>query len=121
MKLSKEQRLDIGKEIYTGVLTVAEAADKYGLGYYSARECYRQYRSTYRLPSPFPPGRPRKFRPSIDSKSKSYSELKELSNEALIEEVIKARVEAERAKKGYEVKGDGRTRKYNILNRENLK
>ena len=121
MKLSKEQRLDIGKEIYSGVLTIAEAADKYGMGYYTARDCYRQYRSTYRLPSPFPVGRPRKFRPNINSKDKSYNDLKELSCEALIEEIIRSRVETERAKKGYEVKGDGRTKEYSIIKRENSK
>ena len=122
-RYSKEEQLAIGKEIYDGRFTIGEAAIKYDVNYYTARDYYRYYRDYNNLPSPFSRGRPERSKEVTQKivKSLNYDELKELSNEQLIKEVIKARVEAERAKKGYEVKGDGRTKEYSILKKENLK
>ena len=44
MKYSKEERLQIGKEIYTGQLTFTEAAVKYDINQYTARDYMRTYR-----------------------------------------------------------------------------
>ena len=122
-RYTKEEQLAIGKEIYDGYYTIGEAAIKYDVNYYTARDYYRYYRDKNNLPSPFSRGRPERSKEVTKEivKSLNYDELKELSNEQLIKEVIKARVEAERAKKGYEVKGDGRTKEYSILKKENSK
>jgi transposase len=124
-KYSKDEQLAIGKEIYDGFFTIGQAATKYNVNYYTARDYYRLYRATNNLPYSFKKGRPESGsnvvpKDSIKS-NPNYDELKELSNDELIKEVIKARVEAERAKKGYEVKGDGQTKEYSILKKENLK
>ena len=50
-----------------------------------------------------------------------YSDLESLSKEQLIDEIIKARVEAERAKKGYTVKGDGQEKEFIGLKNLNSK
>ena len=50
-----------------------------------------------------------------------YSDLESLSKEQLIDEIIKARVEAERAKKGYTVKGDGQEKEFISLKNLNSK
>lgn len=50
-----------------------------------------------------------------------YDDLESLSKEELIDEVIKARVEAERTKKGYKVKGDGQEKEFINLNNTNSK
>lgn len=50
-----------------------------------------------------------------------YDDLSNLSKEELIDEVIKARVETERAKKGYTVKGGGAEKEYISLKNQNLK
>ena len=122
-RYSKEEQFAIGKEIYDGHFTIGEAAIKYDVNYYTARDYYRYYRDYNNLPSPFSRGRPERSKEVTQKimKSLNYDELKELSNEQLIKEVIKARVEAERAKKGYEVKGDGQTKEYSILKKENSK
>lgn len=41
MKYSKEERLDIGRKIYVGELTLAGAAMEYEINYYTAREYLR--------------------------------------------------------------------------------
>ncbi len=38
MKYSKEERLDIGRRIYQGEMTLASAATKYDINIYTARE-----------------------------------------------------------------------------------
>jgi transposase len=118
-KYSKEERLAIGKEIYDGDLSVTKAAVKYELNYYTAREYYRFYRDSNNLPNKLKRGRVRGT--VYERKRLSYDELKQLSQDKLIEEVIKARVEAERAKKGYIVKGGGQTKEFITSNNENTK
>ena len=57
-RYSKEEQLSIGKEIYDGHFTIGEAAIKYDVNYYTARDYYRYYRDYNNLPSPFARGRP---------------------------------------------------------------
>ena len=52
---------------------------------------------------------------------KKYEDLEFLSTDQLINEVIKARVEAERAKKGYAVKGGGQEKEFINLSDLNTK
>lgn len=123
-KYTLEERLEIGRQIYSHQLTVSEAAIKYGLNHYTARDYMRFYRDKNNLPAmnslyaksqaPAPTeAKPKKF--------VKYDDLENLSKEQLIDEVIKARVEAERAKKGYSVKGDGQEKEFINLNNTNLK
>ena len=51
MKYTIEEKLEIGKEIYTGNLKIHEAAIKYDIGTTTARECMRMYRDANNLPS----------------------------------------------------------------------
>jgi len=52
---------------------------------------------------------------SIKSKHVTLDELGRLSKQQLIAEVMKAKIEAERAKKGYEVEGIGQTKEFITL------
>ena len=49
MKYSKEQRLLIGREIYTHQISLNHAAEKYGINRYTARDYMREYRDTNNL------------------------------------------------------------------------
>lgn len=123
-KYTLEERLEIGREIYSHQLTVSEAAVKYEINHYTARDYMRYYRDKNNLPAmnslyaksqaPTPTeAKPKKF--------VKYDDLETLSKEQLIDEVIKARVEAERAKKGYKVKGDGQEKEFISLKNLNSK
>ena len=105
MKYMKEQRLDIGRRIYYSEISRYEAAEEYGISEQTARNYMRMYRDVNRLP-------PKRGQRSISALSfkeepAELDELKSMTKEELIQELIKARITEARLKKGYEVKGDG--------------
>lgn len=97
MKYSKEERLEIGRQIYTGLLTQNQAAEKYEIDPYAARSYMRFYKEINNLPARS------EGRDELDAinrkKTINYKDYDSLSKEELIDEIIKAKVEAERAKK----------------------
>ena len=105
MKYTKEQRLDIGRRIYYSEISRYEAAEEYGISEQTARNYMRMYRDVNRLP-------PKHGQRSIGTLSfkkepVELDELKSMTKEELLQELIKARITEARLKKGYEVKGDG--------------
>ena len=109
MHYTKEERLDIGRRIYTGEMTRYQAAEEYGVSEQTARNYMRQYRDANHLP----PKRGKR-RGSIPAPNPptGMEDLEAMSKEELIEELIKARIAEARLKKGYEVKGDGSVIRY---------
>ena len=106
VKYTKEERLDIGRQIYTGELSRYKAGEKYGISINTARDYMRLYRDTNDLPSKR--GTPKNYAVGQTAASAaSLKELESMSKEELIRELIKARINEARLKKGYEVKGDG--------------
>ncbi len=123
MKYTLEQRLAIGLEIYSKSITIYEAANKYGINIYTARDYMRLYRDTNGLP-PMTDNEPNSESQKQQKKKPnfvSYDDLEDMSKDELIDQVIKARVEAERAKKGYTVKGSGQEKEFISLKNQNLK
>jgi len=123
-KYTLEERLEIGREIYSHQLTVSEASIKYEINHYTARDYMRYYRDKNNLPpmnSLYAKSQTPVTNESKPKKFVKYDDLETLSKEQLIDEVIKARVEAERAKKGYKVKGDGQEKEFISLNNTNSK
>lgn len=119
MKYTKEQRLDIGKKIYTREITVAQASEQYEVNLYTARDYMRLFRDINDLPPLDSDSEIQNS--SIKSKHTTLDELGRLSKQQLIAEVIKARIEAERAKKGYEVEGGGQTKEFITSKKKNSK
>lgn len=109
MKYTEEERLNIGREIYTGELTRYQAAEKYGIGEYTARNYMRMYRDVNKLPAKSNTGcaHAAKVKPATTTEVSTLSEFEAMTKEELIQELIKARIIEARLKKGYEVKGDG--------------
>lgn len=114
MKYTKEERLRIGRDIYAHVVSVGEAAEKYGIDWYAARNYMRMYKDSNGLP---PMGDGKEELKAIQrEKKKKFDDLESLTREELMDEVIKARIETERSKKGYAVKGGGQGKEYiNLL------
>lgn len=50
MKFTLEERLNIGREIYTRQLSIIEATIKYSINNYTARDYMRLYRDKNNLP-----------------------------------------------------------------------
>ena len=105
MKYTKEQRLDIGRRIYDGEVSRYEAAEEYGINEQTARNYMRMYRDANHLPPK--QGQRAISAPSLKKAPAELDELKAMTKEELIQELIKAKITEARLKKGYEVKGDG--------------
>lgn len=123
MKYSEEERLAIGKKIYEGELTKNEAADKYDIDPYTARDYLRLYRDRNGLPPS--KGKRKKHSPIIkvaaESRPTSLEEYEAMSKDELIREIIASKINEARAKKGYEVKGVGAQKKFIPLDNKNTK
>ena len=112
MKYTKEQRLDIGRQIYDNELSRYEAAERYNISDQTARDYMRMYRDANQLP-PKKSGRTSTINiKASQTTSNGIDDLENMSKEELIEEIIKARITEARLKKGYEVKGDGMVIRY---------
>ena len=105
MKYTKEERMDIGRRIYDGEISRYEAAEQYGINDQTARSYMRMYRDTNKLPPKR--GKSSIATPSFQKTPVGMEELESMTNEQLIQELVKARITEARLKKGYEVKGDG--------------
>ena len=114
MKYTKDERLDIGRQIYDGELSRFEAAEQYGISDQTARDYMRLYRDAYQLP----PKRSNKgiSAPTFKTTPQGMDDLESMTKEELIQELVKARITEARLKKGYEVKGDGAVILYDSKN-----
>lgn len=121
MKYSKEERLDIGKRIYNNEITKYEAADQYGISVYCAREYMRLYRDMNHLPVKGHSKEVGQARLIEQTTIPEYEEYSSMSKEELIRELVKARVNEARLKKGYEVKGDGSEKVFVPIDNKNTK
>ena len=122
--IPEEQREVIAKEIVEGKLTNREVAEKYGI----SKSLAGKYATDYRRAN----GLPVKYHPSLKNESDivkvksnavafDIEDYQSMTKEQLIEELIKSKINEARAKKGYEVKGDGPNKEFVSLNNRNSK
>lgn len=115
MKFTKEERLDIGKKIYSGEITRYDAANIYGIGTGTARSYMRLYRDTNHLP-PKVSSNIKNSHNQIscsvasikdEDMSPDYERFQSMSKDELIKELVMSNIREKRLKKGYQKKGDG--------------
>ena len=101
-------------------MTLATAATKYDINIYTARDYLRLYKASENLtiPAGFRTGGNQDDTMIARPDTSLYDQM---TREELVDELIKARIETERAKKGYEVKGDGRNKVFTSINSKNSK
>lgn len=121
MKYTKEQRIDIGRQVFTHELSHTDAEKKYGV----VRSCIDIYIQDYKIANGIPTQthpdrleRPTLVKRELPPDIETY---KAMSKEELIDELIRAKVNEARAKKGYAVKGDGANKEYTSLSSKNSK
>ena len=131
MKYTKEQRIDIGRQVYTHELSRMEASQKYDV----SDSSLDAYVSMYKLSSGIQTRNTRvAVRNQTDQRDRNESKPREdtpdtwdidtyraMTKEELINELIRAKVNEARAKKGYEVRGDGTNKEFISLSRKNSK
>lgn len=116
MKYTKEERLDIGRQIYTRELSYEEAMSKYGLSQWSAKQYVRLFRETNNLPGMQRVSANKKAAVLKNLDPKTIEDYEAMTKEQLINELVMARINEARLKKGYEVKGDGTVIQYDKKN-----
>lgn len=117
-KLTKEEEMDVGRQIYDRLLTIPIAAEKFGVTYSAARRWLRAYRAANGLP----PNNRGFSKPAAAAAARTdIGALDAMTRDQLIDEVIRARADAERAKKGYTVKGGGAGKAFFSLEGASLK
>ena len=118
MKYTREQRLDIGREIYEERITPLEAETKYGIGHGSTVTYRQLYEREFGLPPKYKGSASKRARPGSlrGCEPRSPEEYEAMTKEELIHELVKARIREARLKKGYEVKGDGSVIRYDNKN-----
>lgn len=122
MGYTREERLDIGKQIYNNEISKSDAAIKYKISEGTARDYMRLYRDVNSLP---PKNRIKKeentIKISMYSSDPDLSEYKSMTKDELIKELVKSRISEARLKKGYEVKGAGVDKTVTIFDNWNMK
>lgn len=122
MGYTREERLDIGRQIYNNEINKNDAAEKYGISTSTARDYMRLYRDVNNLPPKNniqTDGIVTKI--TTHSSTPDLSEYESMTKEELIYELIKCRVNELRLKKGYEVKGDGVKKTFTAFANKNTK
>lgn len=121
MKYTKEERIDIGKRVYEGEFTTRAAAERFGVGRSCIENYIRLYREANGLPARGNGINPRRQKLHVTGSTLGYPEFDSMTREELIGEIIKARINEARAKKGYVVKGDGAQKVYEPIENKNTK
>jgi hypothetical protein len=114
MYYPKEQRLEIGRRVYTKEISLEEASAEYSVPKKSVYRYIAEYKEEIGLQKV-----PSKVK--TDDLELDMDAYMAMSKEELIRELILAKADTLRAKKGYEVKGDGTNKEFVPLNNKNSK
>lgn len=123
MKYTKDERVDIGRQVYMHELTHDEAITKYGI----VGSSVDNYVQMYKIKNGIPTNQHITYSIEKDitftksSKSLDIETYKAMSKEELINELIRSKANELRAKKGYEVKGVGVNKEFISLSSKNTK
>lgn len=113
MNYSQEERLDIGRKLYSGEITRGEAAAMYGISIGTARGYMRLYRDINFLPPKNSHHKNLQLPPAQSSVTpESWEDYKKLSKEEILLELIKTKINEARVKKGYMVRGSGSAKEF---------
>ena len=119
MGYTKEQRIDIGRQIYTGEISKQEAMDKYDVCETTTENYVIAYKEANGIPVfRRSAGSSIKFVDTHDCELEMYHSM---SKEELIQALILSKANELRAKKGYEVKGVGQKKEFISLSNKNSK
>ena len=124
MKYTKDERLYIGRQVVTNELSRTEAMLKYDITSTTIDNYVRLYKDSADIPTKEPATKlkePGLFKVTALSSSPDIETYMAMSKEELINELIKAKANELRAKKGYVVKGVGANKEFIPLNKPNSK
>lgn len=110
--MTKKEKIEIGKKIRDGEMTVKDAVDAFGVSRATAWRWSKAYGQ-----NPSQEGKP-KVTPSpskplgVSAAAPAPAEYEAMGKEELIRELMRRDIEVARLKKGYSVKGGGSKKEY---------
>ena len=104
---TRAEKMDIARLVVEHKITYKEAIQKFSISYPTIANWVATYKTEHHINSDG-----RKRCDSFEYVKNDVDSLSEMTREQLIDEVIKARIGEERAKKGYTVKGGGQSKEY---------
>ena len=114
----------MSREDMKKMIELDEAAEKYGISKSLAAKYATDYRRENGLPvRTSTPPTPETKAIMLKSSNDSFhlEDYQSMTKDQLIEELIKSKINEARAKKGYEVKGDGQNKEFISLSSKNSK
>lgn len=120
MKYTWDERLDIGRRIYEDEISRYEAAEQYGIGSDTARDYMRMYRAEHHLPVRHMETNAKKIREPTRPPAR-LEDYESMGKEELIHELVRAKIDEARLKKGYVVKGAGAQKEFAPLDSKSTK
>ncbi len=112
MRLTKEERLPVGKALHEGSLSYKDCMEKYHVSRSACSNWVREYREANGIPPKAPMGA------RADAAQKDYGSM---TREQPLLELMRKDIEAARLKKGYAVKGGGREKEFVSISGSNTK
>ena len=103
MKLTKEERLPVGKMLHEGSLSYKDCMEKYGVSRSACSNWAREYRQINGIPPKAPMGA---------RAGMGQSDYGSMTKSQLLVELMRKDIEVARLKKGYAVKGGGRKKEF---------
>ena len=116
MLATREEKIAIGKRICNGEISRKEAEKEYNLPYRVIKDCVYQYEIS--IGARKPQSKSQAPNRVLNNERAAYENM---TKEELINELILAKANELRAKKGYEVRGVGANKEFIPLNNENSK
>ena len=110
MKYTENEKMLIAEKVVNHKLLYKEAAATYKVSIPSIAQWVKKYKTNNNISTDG-----RKTPSNFSFADNNHQDLNSMSKQQLIDEVIKARIGEERAKKGYTVKGGGQKKEYVIL------
>ena len=122
MKVPREERLVLIEKIKSGEITVKQVMKEYGMSQ-SAVYAWLEKPISSKKPKTYTPSPNKKRAVELIKKEEEIdiSVYQNMTKDELIDELILAKANELRAKKGYEVRGVGANKEFIFLNNENSK
>lgn len=105
MYYPRSKQLEIGRRVFTHEITKEAAAREYGTSQDGIVECVKEYMRSEKI----------KPVPEASCPPEPAPDYSAMSKDELITVIMKKEIEVARAKKGYSVKGGGRTKEFSSI------
>lgn len=121
MKYTLEEKMDIGRRMYEHKISYKEVMATYGISKSFAHKCQTDYKKANNIPLSGSNSIHQQKNVILSTSSPDIDSYLAMSKEELINELIRAKANELRAKKGYEVKGVGVNKEFISLSNKNTK